>query len=99
MFLHIGDNEIVATARVIGIFPIETMRGRDANRRLEARARRASRWFKTSAKEDRSVVLTDRDEYLVSPVSAATLAKRLERLELNFEKPTQERGSHDDGAR
>lgn len=94
MFLHIGDNEIVTTARLIGIFPIETLRGRDGNRKVEARAKRESRWFKISGKEDRCVVLTDRDEYIVSPVSVATLGKRLKRLELNFE-----RGNHDDGAR
>lgn len=94
MFLHIGDNEIVTTSKLIGIFSIETMREREGNRRLEARARAESRWFKISGKEDRSVALIDGNEFVVSPISVATLAKRLRHIELNFE-----RGTHDQGER
>ena len=85
MFLHIGENEIITLKDVVGIFSTELIENNKGNRMVKNRARGESRWFKVSGKEDKSVVLTERNEYIVSPISVSTLRKRVKNFHLNFD--------------
>jgi regulator of extracellular matrix RemA (YlzA/DUF370 family) len=84
MFLHIGENEIIANDSMIGIFSAELFPRNKNNRSVENQARRESRWYKISRKKDRSVILTDKNEFILSPISVSTLRKRAENVALNF---------------
>lgn len=84
VYLHIGENEIVATDNIIGIFSLDMMSRCKQNRVIEKQARRESRWFKISRNPDRAVVLTTRNEYILSPISVATLRRRLTDITANF---------------
>ena len=90
MFLHIGENEIVTIKDIIGVFSVDLMEKNKNNRKVKKKARSESRWFKVSRKNDKSMVLTQRDEYIISPISVSTLRKRITNFDLNFGK--NERG-------
>ena len=75
MYLHIGNNHVVETSSVVGIFDIEKVTSDKRGRDYLNRAAKEGRVVYTTDELPRSFVVTAERVY-ISQISPITLAKR-----------------------
>ena len=86
MYLHLGDNYIIPTKDLIGIFDLDVVTVSTAGRTYLQQAERNGNLISVSDNLPKSfVVCGDRSDFRVyiSPISASTLVKRLSRTYLS----------------
>lgn len=69
MFLHIGENNLVKSKDIIGIFDINSLKISDENKAFIDK-------FGDDIKEKKTLIITERGNYL-SNILVSTMAKRL----------------------
>lgn len=75
MYLHLGQDVIVHTREILGIFDLDTASLSKHTRDYLARAEKGRRVVNVSLELPKSFIVTGRCVY-ISPISAATLLKR-----------------------
>ncbi|MFR6065793.1 MAG: extracellular matrix regulator RemB [Eubacterium sp.] len=75
MYLHIGENYVLKTDAVIGIFDMDTATVNKATRDYLNKAEKEKRIVYTSYDLPKSFIVTEEKIY-VSPLNTATLLKR-----------------------
>ena len=75
MYLHIGENYVLKTDAVIGIFDMDTATVNKATRDYLNKAEKEKRIVYTSYELPKSFIVTEEKIY-VSPLNTATLLKR-----------------------
>ncbi|MDD3193943.1 MAG: DUF370 domain-containing protein [Oscillospiraceae bacterium] len=79
MYLHLGQNVVVRTATVIGIFDIENTSMSKLTRHYLAQAEKNGRVINVSMELPKSFIVCEEDQKIVvyiSQISPATLRKR-----------------------
>ena len=79
MYLHIGDNRMIPTGSIIGLFDLETATIGRATRTLLGRMEKEKKVVTVGREMPRSFLLAgsgDEVRLYVSPISAATLIRR-----------------------
>ena len=78
MYLHLGQDVIVHTRDILGIFDLDTASAAARTREYLARAERAGRVVNVSTELPKSFIVTagPKAAVYISPISAATLLKR-----------------------
>ena len=66
MYIHIGDNKQVSTAKLVGIFNIESLKLSDAN----------VNFLKDAGEDDKLLAVNIKNETIYSKVSPYTVIKR-----------------------
>jgi hypothetical protein len=80
MFLHIGDDFIINTGEIVGIFDIDAVTVTKSGREFLRNAERAGAITTVSENLPKSFIVGDGGVYF-SPISAATLNSRTEKAE------------------
>lgn len=75
MYLHLGQDVIVHTREILGIFDLDTASLSKHTRDYLARAEKGRRVVNVSLELPKSFIVTAHKVY-ISPISAATLLKR-----------------------
>lgn len=75
MYLHLGQDVIVHTREILGIFDLDTSSLSKHTRDYLSRAEKARRVVNVSMELPKSFIVTAHHVY-ISPISAATLLKR-----------------------
>ncbi len=75
MYLHLGQDVIVHTREILGIFDLDTASLSKHTRDYLARAEKGRRVVNVSLELPKSFIVTGERVY-ISPISAATLLKR-----------------------
>ncbi len=76
MYLHIGENSVITTDKIIGIFDIDTSTVNKATRDYLALAEKNKKTVNVSYDLPKSFIVTDEKIY-ISPINTATLLKRV----------------------
>ena len=81
MYMHIGNDVSVKTAKIIGIFDIDTASYGKGTKIFLEKMQKSGRVLTISPDLPRSVILADDEsgndvQLFVSPISTATIAKR-----------------------
>lgn len=82
MYLHLGQDTMINTKQVIGIFDLDTATLSKKSRDFLAKAEKEGRVVTTSTELPKSFVVTDQQKGIIyiSQLSAPTLKKRVELL-------------------
>lgn len=75
MYLHIGDETVVNSKKVIGIFDMDTSTVNKATRDYLEKAEKENKIFYVNLELPKSFVVTE-DKIYVSPLNTSTLLKR-----------------------
>lgn len=77
MYLHLGGDVIVRKDRIVGIFDIENTSVSRITREFFASSEKKKHVVNVSEDLPRSFILEDNDTIYISPISPATLLKRI----------------------
>lgn len=87
MYVHLGNNLVVQTERIIGIFDMDTATMCEATKKMLRAAEQDGRLETVREGEiPKSFVITDDDKVYVSQISASTLIGRAESFGLDLKK-------------
>jgi hypothetical protein len=75
MFLHLGEDTVITTDKIIGIFDIDTSTVNKATRDYLAKAEKGKKVIYVNYDLPKSFVVTD-DAVYISPINTITLHKR-----------------------
>lgn len=83
MFLHLGQDTVITTDEIIGIFDIDTTTVSKATRTYLSMKEKAGRVINVSYELPKSFILTfdkkTKEKFIyISPISSVTLLKRIE---------------------
>lgn len=84
MFLHLGEDTVINSRNVIGIFDMDTSTVNKATRDYLEKAEKENRVVYVNYELPKSFVVTENKIY-VSPLNTSTLLKRTDRS-LNYER-------------
>ena len=86
MYIHAGNNRMIRTRKIIGIFDMDTATMTGATRDFLRAAERSGRMVNIREDIPKSFVLTEDGEVYVSQISTAALAGRVDALYDSDEK-------------
>ena len=78
MYLHVGQETMVNTREIIGIFDLDTASLSKKTRETLARAQKENRVIDTGPELPRSFILAEPSVFYISQLSTATLKGRVE---------------------
>lgn len=78
MYLHLGQESMVATKEIVGIFDLDTSTLSKKTRDALAKAQKEGRVVNTGPDLPRSFVLTRNSSFYISQLSTSTLKSRAE---------------------
>lgn len=84
MYLHIGDNEIISTEKIIGIFSLSYYLKAKENLINYKKLQAGNMIRKISKRKSKSLILLTGGSYIESSISTMTLAKRLVQYQSNI---------------
>ena len=80
MYIHAGNNRMIRTKKIIGIFDMDTATMTAATREFLRAAERSGRMINIREDIPKSFVLTEDGEVFVSQISTSALAGRADAL-------------------
>ena len=80
MYLHLGQNTVITTREIVGIFDMDNTTVSKTTRDFLSKAEKDGRIRYVSYDLPKSFVITTNQTVYISPVSAATLIGRTEKL-------------------
>ncbi|MEZ7892907.1 MAG: DUF370 domain-containing protein [Candidatus Wallbacteria bacterium] len=84
MYLHIGDNKIISTENVMGIFSLSHFLKAKENVINYKRLTESKKIKKISSRKSKSLILMDNGHYIESSISVMTLSKRIRNYNQNI---------------
>jgi len=84
MYLHIGDNEIISTEKIIGVFSLSHYLKAKENTTNYKKLLAGNMIRKISKRKSKSLVLLANGSYIESSISTMTLSKRLVHYQSNI---------------
>ncbi len=78
MLVHLGEDTVVSTSEIIGIFDMNAAAVAESTRTFLEESRSASRLTDLSSGDAKSLVLTTKGTFL-SPISPGTLQRKIEK--------------------
>ena len=79
MYLHLGQNTVVTTGEILGIFDLDTTTVSARTRDFLKKAQQAGKVVTVSQELPKSFILCENGTVYISQISAATLLLRLEK--------------------
>ena len=79
MYLHLGQNTVVTTGEILGIFDLDTTTVSARPRDFLKKAQQAGKVVTVSQELPKSFILCENGTVYISQISAATLLLRLEK--------------------
>jgi hypothetical protein len=79
MFLHLGEDTVVNSKNIIGIFDIDTSTVNKATRDYLSKAEKDKKVIYVNYDLPKSFIVTDKEVY-ISPINTATLNRRANKI-------------------
>jgi ABC-type lipoprotein release transport system permease subunit len=85
MYLHIGNNNVINSKNIIGIFNIETIKKTDEYKKIIKKIKEKNNLNNISENTEKTLVLTEQEKHTkayITNISSITLGKRM--LDVNY---------------
>lgn len=86
MYLHLGQNTVIKTSSIVGIFDIDNTTTSERTRKFLKESEKLGRVVYTSMEIPKSFIVTDSKTVYISQISCSTLLKRADGTEQENEK-------------